>query len=111
MLGVGGFTVEALPGGLRLVVPPLEADNSGMELLGHIHNGVVVLDDGATLPEGTRVSVSPVPPQPVIVTKPGELPVVVGGAPGSLNLTNERINAILEEEDVAAMKGMWNVPS
>ena len=82
-----------------------------MELLGHIQNGVVVLDGGAAIPEGTRVFVSPVPPQLVIVTKPGELPVVVGGLPGSIYLTNERINEILEEEDIAAMKGMWNVPS
>jgi hypothetical protein len=87
------------------------ADNSGMESLGHIQNGVVVLDGGTTFPEGTRVSVSPLPTQPVIAMKPGELPVVLGGVPGSVDLTNERINEIFEEEDIAAMKGMWNVPS
>lgn len=85
-----------------------------MELFGHIQNGVVVLDGGATFPEGTRVTVSPIPPQPSkpeIGMKPGELPVVMGGVPGSVHLTNERINEILEEEDIAYMKGMCNVPS
>jgi hypothetical protein len=82
-----------------------------MTLTGHIQNGVVVLDGGTTFPEGTRVCVFPIPPQPVIVMKPGELPVVLGGEPGSVHLTNERINEILEEEDIAAMKGMWNGPS
>lgn len=82
-----------------------------MELLGHIQNGVVVLDSGPTLPEGTKVSVSPVATETSIVNKPGELPVIVGGRPGSWNLTNEQIGEILDEEDVASMKGMWNVPS
>jgi hypothetical protein len=82
-----------------------------MELLGHIQNGVVVLDFGGSLPEGTRVSVSPVAAKPTIVQKPGELPTVVGGAPGSVNLTNERINEIFEAEDIAALKELWNVPS
>lgn len=30
-----------------------------MSLAGHVHNGVIVLDAGAALPEGTRVVVSP----------------------------------------------------
>lgn len=82
-----------------------------MTLIGHIQNGVVVLDEGMTFPEGTRVAVSPLPTQPVIAMKPGELPVVMGGEPGSVDLTNERINEIFEEEDIVAMKGMGNVPS
>jgi hypothetical protein len=87
------------------------ADNSAMELFGYIQNGVVVLDEGTALPEGTRVSVSAVPSQPEIMMKPGELPVVRGGVPGSIHLTNERINEILEEEDLAYMKDMGNAPS
>jgi hypothetical protein len=82
-----------------------------METFGHIENGVVVLDSGSTLPEGTRVFVSPVPAEPVILIRPGELPVVLGGEPGSVNLTNERIAEILDEEDLAALKHSWNVPS
>jgi hypothetical protein len=89
-------------------------DNSGMELFGYIQNGVVVLDEGTALPEGTRVAVSAVPPQPTeteIVLIPGQLPYVRGGVPGTWNITNERIAEIFEEEDIAYMKGILNVPS
>ena len=85
-----------------------------MELFGHIQNGVVVLDEGATIPEGTRVSVSPVPAESTevrVVSRPGELPVVQGGRPGTWNLTNEQIGQILDEEDMQSLKGAWNVPS
>jgi hypothetical protein len=71
----------------------------------------VVLDQENPFPEGTRVSVSALPSTPELVMKPGELPVVRGGVPGSVHLTNERINEILEEEEIGAMKGLWNVPS
>ncbi len=94
---------------VRLVFAAASSDNSGMELLGHIQNGVVVFDSGESLPEGTRVTVAPV--RPTIVEKPGELPVVVGGEPGTMYLTNERINEILDQEDIEAMKLTWNVPS
>jgi hypothetical protein len=85
-----------------------------MEVFGHIHNGVVVIDSGVTLPEGTRVSVSPVPAEsskPRIVVRPDGLPVVQGGRAGTWNLTNEQIGQILDEEDIEALKGTWNVPS
>jgi hypothetical protein len=35
-----------------------------MELEGVVHNGVIVPDDTAVLPEGTRVRIIPAPPQP-----------------------------------------------
>jgi hypothetical protein len=82
-----------------------------METFGRVQNGVVVLDSGVTLPEGTRVFVSPVPAKPVILIRPGELPVVLGGEPGSVHLTNERIGEILDDEDVAALTISWHVPS
>lgn len=84
-----------------------------MEAFGHVQNGVVVLDEGASLPEGTRVyvTVAPLTDKPQIEYLPGQLPVVRGGVPGSLNLTNERIHEILEQEEVAALKRQWNVSS
>jgi len=82
-----------------------------MEAFGRVQNGVVVLDSGVTLPEGTRVFVSPVPAKPVILLRPGELPVVLGGEPGSVHLTNARIGEILDDEDVAALTNSWHVPS
>jgi hypothetical protein len=33
-------------------------------IIGHVHNGVVVFDYGATLPEGTAVRVEPIEPSP-----------------------------------------------
>lgn len=93
-----------------------DGDNCSMTLNGHIENGVVVLDGGGSFPEGTRVAVSPIPSvcQPTeteIVLEPGKLPYVRGGIPGTWNLTNEAIAQISEEEEIAAMKGKWNVPS
>jgi hypothetical protein len=74
---------------------------------GRVKNGVIVLEDGATLPEGARVTVScnTVRLRP----RPGEekrvqLPLVRTGRPGTLHLTNERIAEILLEEDLAALR-------
>jgi len=36
-----------------------------MELEGTVHNGVILLETGSALPEGTRVTVIPRPPVPV----------------------------------------------
>jgi hypothetical protein len=78
-----------------------------MEILGHVCNGVVVLDGGAVLPEGTPVTVScnlePASP-PASEKKRVQLPLVRTGEPGSLVLTNERIAEILDEEDVASSR-------
>lgn len=84
-----------------------------MTMFGHVQNGVVVPDSGTAFPEGSRVSVS-------LVQKPSEtkaekrridFPVVRSGKPGTWNLTNEQIGEILEDEDIAALKGMSNVPA
>jgi hypothetical protein len=85
-----------------------------MQIPGCVHNGVVVLDGGATLPEGTRVVVSQlsrVDQTPQLGKTPVELPLVSGGEPGSIDLTNERIYELLDEEDVEAMRRTWGVPS
>ncbi|MBL8795294.1 MAG: hypothetical protein JNM56_15420 [Planctomycetia bacterium] len=34
-----------------------------MEMEGVVHNGVIIPDDATALPEGTRVRISPAPPQ------------------------------------------------
>jgi hypothetical protein len=84
-----------------------------MTLIGHIQNGVVVLDGEMKFPEGARVAVTlaskSTEPQPE--KRRVDFPLVRTGTPGTWNLTNEQIAAILEEEDIEAMKGMWNVPS
>ena len=75
-----------------------------MKIPGHVANGVVVLDGGATLPEGTAVTVScelTKTAQPARKKRRVVFPLVKSKRPGSLPLTNERIAQLLEEEDVA----------
>lgn len=76
-----------------------------MELTGFVHNGVIVLTGGASLPEGTPVTVS-CSPQPLPLPAGWEenrvqLPLVRTGEPGSMDLNNERIAEIFDDEDVA----------
>ena len=80
---------------------------SGMQISGRVQNGVVVLDGPMTLPEGAAVTVV-VRSSPVVhfakYPKRVEFPLVPSDAPGSIDLTNERIAEILEEEDIDALK-------
>jgi len=90
------------------------ADNCGMEISGHVQNGVVVLDESVVLPEGAAVRVI-LRTNPVIhvspVRKRVDLPLVKSEQPGTLDLTNDQIAELLEAEDVEALNGQWNVPS
>jgi hypothetical protein len=75
-------------------------DNTFMELLGHIRNGVVVFDGNPTLPEGAVVNVT----IPTILSKSPAakrvvFPLVDSEHPGTLNLTNQQIREIFDEED------------
>ena len=73
-----------------------------MKIAGHIANGVVVLDGGTTLPEGTAATVScPRAPQRPRKKRRVVLPLVKSKRPGSLPLTNERIAQLVEEADAA----------
>jgi len=77
-----------------------------MELNGFVQNGVIVLTDGSSLPEGTPVTVTcgvdvPVP-QPE--KKRVQVPLVRTGRPGTMNLDNDRIAEIFNEEDVASAR-------
>jgi hypothetical protein len=79
-------------------------DNGHMEIPGHVANGVVVLDGGATLPEGTAVTVSATGLR--IWRKHGKkrpvrFPLIRCQHPGTLDLNNDRIAEILEAEDVS----------
>ena len=83
-----------------------------MELSGRIQNGVVVLDDPLALPEGVTVTIRSNPVIRVAKNqKRVEFPLIRSASPGSEHLTNERIQQILEEEDIAALKNLWNEPS
>jgi hypothetical protein len=77
--------------------------NGDMELPGRVSDGVVVLEDGAALPEGATVTViyPPVAPEPVGRRKRIQVPLVRCQYPLPGPLTNERIGEILDEEDAA----------
>lgn len=82
-------------------------DNCGMEISGHVQNGVVVFDERLALPEGAAVTVILHSGAVIRVAKQRkqvEFPLVSSGAPGSLHLTNERICEILDEEDAEAVR-------
>ena len=72
-----------------------------MEIQGEVRNGVVVLDSGYTIPEGTSVVVS-IPPQHTEKRRKRiELPLVPSDQPGSVNLTAQRVAELLEQEDAS----------
>jgi hypothetical protein len=78
-----------------------------MTMFGHVQNGVVVPDSGTAFPEGSRVSVTPLPnsSEAPSETRRIDFPLVRTGKPGTWDLTNEQIGEILEEEEIAALKG------
>ena len=74
-----------------------------MELSGVVHNGVVVLEAGRSLPEGAHVTVScEVPTGAAPKKRRVEFPLVRSKRPGSLHLTGKQIAEFLDEEDVPA---------
>jgi hypothetical protein len=87
-------------------------DNQSMELNGFVRNGVIELAGGATLPEGTPVTitcgVNAVTPSPG--KKRVQVPLVHSSNPGSLRLTNERIAEIIEEEDIEYARSVMKGP-
>jgi hypothetical protein len=91
----------------------LALENGRMEILGRIHNGVVILEGNPTLPEGAVVSVTyPVREAPASPREQRrvEFPLVRSVHPGSVQLTSERIHEILEEAEIEVVKVQGNVP-
>ena len=85
-----------------------------MEITGRVRNGVVVVDPPNSLPEGAAVIVT-LRSTPLIRVaknqKRVEFPLVPSAAPGSLDLTSDRIFQILDDEDVEAVRRSWDVSS
>src|SRR5262245_12844232 len=74
------------------------ADTSGMEVPGHVRDGVVVLDGNPNLPEGAVVTVSypaTASAPPAGERKRVQFPLLHSAQPGSVHLTNDRIAEIL----------------
>lgn len=77
-----------------------------MKIPGRIHNGVVILEGGKALPEGTRVSVTC---KHDVSKKSGRIkrvrfPLVRSKHPGALRLTGKRVAEILSEDDAASRR-------
>jgi len=88
-----------------------EADNTNMkptsqiEVSGHVENGVVVLDGGASLPEGAALRVSYAGGSTIQVApvrKAAVLPIFHYAGPPDIDLSNDRIAEILNREDASA---------
>ena len=75
-----------------------------MELVGHVRNGVIVLEGDPKLPEGIAVIVVLRAPAAAAGGKRVQFPLVRSALPGSVILTNERIAEILDEEDIASRR-------
>jgi hypothetical protein len=77
-----------------------------MEALGKVKGGVIVLEQGVTLPEGTTVRVVvDAPAAQNDSTKSGtllEFPLIRTGRPGTLHLTNQSIQDLFDAEDFSA---------
>jgi hypothetical protein len=82
-----------------------------MTLTGHSRNGVIVLDGGVTLPDGTSVAIVPhrtprietLPSgcQILRYSKPGhrvQLPLVASNHPGGIHLTPDQIDELLHDD-------------
>ena len=77
----------------------------GMVVSGYVENGVIVLPQGANLPEGAIVTVSFLePPAKPDTRQQGrvQVPLVTSARPGSVPLTSEQIAEILDQEDAAS---------
>jgi hypothetical protein len=82
-----------------------------MTTLGRVQNGVVILEDGQSLPEGTIVTVSYPASKPAAPPDSGyrvQFPLVTSGRPGSLDLTADRIAELLEDDDVSLLERFFS---
>lgn len=99
MVAAHSGTRCVLPCEFRLACLGLAAENETMITKGRVQDGVIVLEEGVTLPEGTAVIVffDVAATQQVGPTRI-EFPLVYSNHPGTLRLTGRRVTALLEEE-------------
>lgn len=73
-----------------------------MKTQGVVHNGVIVIDGGIRLPEGTRIVVSIEPEMGGQNSNSYhvQFPLVHSETPGQLQLTNETISQFLDEDEI-----------
>jgi predicted DNA-binding antitoxin AbrB/MazE fold protein len=76
-----------------------------MVFRGRVENGMIVPEGPISLPEGTEVTII-VRAEPTVHVAPRQktvvIPLVRSARPGSVDLTSERIAAILGQQDASA---------
>lgn len=74
-----------------------------MQAEGVVRNGVIVLEGGIFLPDGTRVTVSADVKRSLdnTPTTTVEFPLVRSKAPGQLQLTNEFLSECLDADEIS----------
>ena len=80
----------------------MTTNNDLMNIRGTIRNGVVELECGTPLPDGTEVIVTCQHPAATLKSRRVSLPLVPSTRPGSICLTAERVAELLEDADVSA---------
>jgi hypothetical protein len=100
--------IQAVPfssGHVELDSEAKMTENAGTEIRGRVHNGVVVLEDEPSLPEGMMVTVLCPSSPPAGLPRSGQrvsLPLVPSDRPGSRRLTAERVADLLEDGELFA---------
>jgi hypothetical protein len=84
---------------LSLANNPKPQELAQMIHSGIVRNGIITLDTGLVLPEGTRVRIEVVGPTGTSPNQRVMFPLVPSENPGSVHVTNEMIAEILDDED------------
>lgn len=67
-----------------------------MDIIGHVRDGVIVLESATALPEGTRVRIQPMTVDSVSPIDP-EVAQFAGLLPPDINLDDARLASILDK--------------
>ena len=67
-----------------------------MDIIGHVRQGVIVLDNASSLPDGTRVRIQPMTEDSAHSIDP-EVAQFAGLLPANLDIDEARLAAILEK--------------
>lgn len=74
-----------------------------MQAEGVVHNGVIVIEGGVAIPDGTRVTISTQGPiaRDDKSKSTVEFPLVRSANPGQLQLTNEFLSECLDADEIS----------
>ena len=67
-----------------------------MDIIGHVRQGVIVLDEASSLPDGTRVRIQPMPEDSAQAIDP-QVAQFAGLLPADFDVDDARLASILEK--------------